>query len=130
MIGSGPAGLAAAAELNQSGHSVTVYERDEGPGGLLRFGVPDAKLEKWIIDRRVSILQEEGIEFAFNTDVGTDITAEELQERLPRGRGRDRLTDPARARRAQPRAGRDPSGDGLPVSAQPLGRRQPGTAVS
>jgi glutamate synthase (NADPH/NADH) small chain len=82
VIGSGPAGLAAAAELNQCGHSVTVYERDEAPGGLLRFGVPDAKLEKWIIDRRVSILQEEGIEFVFNTDVGTDITAEELQERF------------------------------------------------
>src|SRR5581483_8562659 len=53
VVGSGPAGLAVAAELNGRGHSVTVYERDEGPGGLLRFGVPDAKLEKWIIDRRV-----------------------------------------------------------------------------
>src|SRR5918997_1621232 len=56
VIGSGPAGLAVAAELNQHGHQVTVYERDEGPGGLLRFGVPDAKLEKWIIDRRVALL--------------------------------------------------------------------------
>ena len=53
VVGSGPAGLAAAAELNQVGHEVTVYERDEGPGGLIRFGVPDAKLEKWIIDRRI-----------------------------------------------------------------------------
>ena len=53
VVGSGPAGLAAAAELNRCGHTVTVYERDEGPGGLMRFGVPDAKLEKWIIDRRV-----------------------------------------------------------------------------
>ncbi len=78
VIGSGPAGLAAADELNRCGHSVTVYERDEGPGGLLRFGVPDAKLEKRIIDRRVSILEQEGIEFVYDTDIGRDITATEL----------------------------------------------------
>jgi glutamate synthase (NADPH) small chain len=82
VVGSGPAGLAVAAELNRCGHSVTVYERDEGPGGLLRFGVPDAKLEKWIIDRRVSILEQEGIEFVYDTDVGRDITAQELEERF------------------------------------------------
>ena len=81
-MGSGPAGLAVAAELNQCGHAVTVFERDEGPGGLLRFGVPDAKLEKWIIDRRVAILEQEGIEFVYDTDVGTDITAAELNERF------------------------------------------------
>jgi glutamate synthase (NADPH/NADH) small chain len=81
VVGSGPAGLAAAAELNQRGHSVTVYERDEGPGGLMRFGVPDAKLEKWIIDRRVEILEQEGIEFSYNTDVGMDVPAEEVRER-------------------------------------------------
>ena len=80
MIGSGPAGLAVADELNRCGHRVTVYERDEGPGGLLRFGVPDAKLEKRIIDRRVSILEQEGIEFVYNVDVGRDITAAELRE--------------------------------------------------
>ncbi|MGA2009051.1 MAG: glutamate synthase subunit beta [Solirubrobacteraceae bacterium] len=79
VVGAGPAGLAAAAELNRIGHSVTVFERDEGPGGLLRFGVPDAKLEKWIIDRRVSILEQEGIEFRYNVDVGTTVTAAELQ---------------------------------------------------
>jgi glutamate synthase (NADPH/NADH) small chain len=81
VIGSGPAGLAVAAELNKSGHSVTVYERDEGPGGLMRFGVPDAKLEKRIIDRRVEILEQEGIEFVYNTDVGRDISASELHDR-------------------------------------------------
>jgi glutamate synthase (NADPH/NADH) small chain len=75
VVGSGPAGLAVAAELNRSGHAVTVYERDEGPGGLMRFGVPDAKLEKSIIDRRVAILEEEGIEFLYNKDVGRDIDA-------------------------------------------------------
>src|SRR5215510_1186323 len=59
VVGSGPAGLAVADELNKRGHQVTVYERDEGVGGLLRFGVPDAKLEKWIIDRRVRVLEAE-----------------------------------------------------------------------
>jgi glutamate synthase (NADPH/NADH) small chain len=81
VIGSGPAGLTAAAELNKSGHVVTVYERDEGPGGLMRFGVPDAKLEKRVIDRRVEILEQEGIEFIYNTDVGRDVDARELAER-------------------------------------------------
>jgi glutamate synthase (NADPH/NADH) small chain len=81
VIGSGPAGLAVAAELNRHGHLVTVYERDEGPGGLLRFGVPDAKLEKWIIDRRVALLAEEGIEFQCGVDVGRDVSAEQLRER-------------------------------------------------
>jgi glutamate synthase (NADPH/NADH) small chain len=60
---------------------VTVYERDEGPGGLLRFGVPDAKLEKWIIDRRVALLEEEGVVFEFGADVGRDPAAAELRER-------------------------------------------------
>jgi glutamate synthase (NADPH) small chain len=81
VIGSGPSGLAAAAELNRGGHSVTLYERDEGPGGLLRFGVPDAKLEKHIIDRRVAILEQEGIDFVYDTDIGRDLDARELRER-------------------------------------------------
>ena len=81
VVGAGPAGLAVAAELNHCGHIVTVYERDEGPGGLLRFGVPDAKLEKRIIDRRVSILEQEGVEFVYDTDVGRDVAVAELQER-------------------------------------------------
>ena len=78
VIGSGPAGLAVAAELNKLGHRVTVFERDEAPGGLLRFGVPDAKLEKWIIDRRVKLLEEEGVEFRCDVDVGRDVSADEL----------------------------------------------------
>jgi glutamate synthase (NADPH/NADH) small chain len=81
VVGSGPAGLAVADELNRCGHVVTVYERDEGPGGLMRFGVPDAKLEKRIIDRRVDILAEEGVEFVYGVDVGRDVTAAELRER-------------------------------------------------
>ena len=78
VIGSGPAGLAAAQELNQVGHTVTVYERDEAPGGLVRFGVPDAKLEKWMIDRRVEILEAEGIRFEYGAHVGANVDAAEL----------------------------------------------------
>ena len=81
VVGSGPAGLAVAAELNRHGHSVTVYERDEGPGGLLRFGVPDAKLEKWIIDRRVALLEEEGVVFEYGVDVGVALSTDELRAR-------------------------------------------------
>jgi glutamate synthase (NADPH) small chain len=81
IIGSGPAGLAVAQELNRCGHSVIVYERDEGPGGMLRFGVPDAKLEKRIIDRRVDILAAEGIEFVYDTDVGRAVSAQEIRNR-------------------------------------------------
>jgi glutamate synthase (NADPH/NADH) small chain len=73
--------LAAAAELNQFGHSVTVYERNDRIGGLLQYGVPDFKLEKWIVQRRVDILAEEGIDFQTGVDVGTDITGDELRER-------------------------------------------------
>ncbi len=79
VVGSGPAGMAAAAELNKVGHSVVVYERDESPGGLLRYGVPDAKLEKWMIDRRIALLEEEGIEFRCNVDVGRELGVEELR---------------------------------------------------
>jgi glutamate synthase (NADPH/NADH) small chain len=82
VVGSGPAGLAAADELNKVGHKVTVYEKDEAVGGLLRFGVPDAKLEKWMIDRRVDILEQEGIEFICDIDVGVDITSEELRAKF------------------------------------------------
>jgi glutamate synthase (NADPH/NADH) small chain len=81
VVGSGPAGLAVAAQLNKLGHKVTVYERDEAPGGLLRFGVPDAKLEKWIIDRRVKLLEEEGIDFVCDADVGVSVEADELRRR-------------------------------------------------
>src|SRR6201996_1394557 len=78
VVGSGPAGLAAAAELNRIGHLVIVYERDEGPGGLMRFGVPDAKLEKSVIDRRITILEQEGVSFVYDTDIGSDVSVEEL----------------------------------------------------
>lgn len=81
VVGSGPAGLAAAAQLNRAGHTVTIYERDEAPGGLIRFGVPDFKLEKWIIDRRVRLLEAEGIEIRCGVAVGDDVGVAELRAR-------------------------------------------------
>jgi glutamate synthase (NADPH/NADH) small chain len=78
IVGSGPAGLAAAAQLNSAGHSIVVFERDDAPGGLLRYGIPDFKLEKWIIDRRIQILEQEGIVFRCNANVGGDIGINEL----------------------------------------------------
>ena len=78
VVGSGPAGLAAAAQLNYAGHSVTVFERDDAPGGLLRYGIPDFKLEKWVIDRRIALLEEEGIVFRCNANVGVDVSINDL----------------------------------------------------
>ena len=78
VVGSGPAGLAAAQQLNFAGHKVIVYERDEKIGGLLRYGIPDFKLEKSIIERRVNILIEEGIKFITSTEIGKDISIKEL----------------------------------------------------
>lgn len=80
IVGSGPAGLAAAQQLNRAGHLVTVFERDERPGGLLRFGIPDFKMEKTVIDRRLAVLEEEGIVFKCGVHVGLDISATQLQE--------------------------------------------------
>mgnify|MGYP001090550125 FL=1 len=79
IIGSGPAGLAAAQQLNRVGHSVVVFERDDQIGGLLRYGIPNFKLEKEIIDRRVDILKEEGIEFKTNVNVGVNYPVASLK---------------------------------------------------
>ena len=81
VVGAGPAGLSVADLLNKRGHKVTLYERDDRVGGLLMYGIPNMKLEKWVIDRRVDILKEEGIEFVTGCNVGVDITAEELAAR-------------------------------------------------
>ncbi len=78
IVGSGPAGLAAAQQLNRAGHRVTVFERDKKPGGLLRYGIPDFKLEKTVIDRRLEILEAEGIAFRCGVQVGTDLPASTL----------------------------------------------------
>ena len=79
VVGSGPAGLCCADQLNQAGHRVVVFERDQKPGGLLRYGIPDFKLEKWVIDRRVKLWEAEGIEFKTGVNVGKDITVSKLK---------------------------------------------------
>lgn len=80
VIGSGPAGLAAAQQLNRAGHTVTVFEREDRIGGLLRYGIPDFKMEKWVIDRRLKIMEAEGITFKTGVNVGKDITAGQLKK--------------------------------------------------
>ncbi len=82
VIGSGPAGLASAQQLNRAGHTVTVFERDEAAGGLVRFGVPDFKIEKWVVERRVRQIAGEGVEFRFGVDVGADLEAAGLREQF------------------------------------------------
>ena len=84
VIGSGPAGLATAMQLNMRGHQVTVYERSDRVGGLLRYGIPNMKLEKSVIDRRVEIMKQSGIEFICNVNVGKDIKAKELLKKYDR----------------------------------------------
>lgn len=78
VIGSGPSGLAVAQQLNRKGHSVTVFEKDNSVGGLLRYGIPNFKLSKHIIDRRIKLMIEEEIEFITNTEIGKDISGEDL----------------------------------------------------
>jgi glutamate synthase (NADPH/NADH) small chain len=78
VVGSGPAGLAAAAQLIKAGHAVTVYERDDKPGGLLRYGIPDFKLEKWVVERRIEVMEKDGVVFKLNCEVGKNVAADEL----------------------------------------------------
>ncbi len=80
VVGSGPAGLAAAAQLNRAGHLVTVFEKQDRIGGLLRYGIPDFKLEKWVIDRRIEVMEAEGIELRTGIHVGKSLSAKELLE--------------------------------------------------
>jgi glutamate synthase (NADPH) small chain len=82
VVGSGPAGMAAAQQLRRAGHRVTLFERDEAAGGLVRFGVPDFKIEKAVVQRRVEQLIAEGVELRCGVDVGVDISVEELRERF------------------------------------------------
>jgi glutamate synthase (NADPH/NADH) small chain len=79
VVGSGPAGLAAAAQLNAAGHSVTVFEKSDRVGGLLRYGIPEFKMEKRVLDRRLDLLAAEGVVFRTRVNAGVDVTAEDLQ---------------------------------------------------
>ena len=80
VVGSGPAGLAAAQQLERAGHSVTVFEKADRIGGLLRYGIPDFKMEKWVLDRRLEQMIAEGVEFQANVHVGRDLTGDQLRE--------------------------------------------------
>ena len=82
VIGSGPAGLAAAQQLNRKGHTVTVFEKDSNPGGLLRYGIPNFKLNKNVIDRRLKQLEEEGIIFKTKTEIGVNISGEDVKKKF------------------------------------------------
>lgn len=82
IVGSGPAGLAAADQLNQAGHSVTIFERDDRAGGLLTYGIPNMKLDKEIVLRRIRLLRQEGIDFVLNTEIGKDVQPEDLKKQF------------------------------------------------
>ncbi|HNX34448.1 MAG TPA: glutamate synthase subunit beta [Kiritimatiellia bacterium] len=90
VVGSGPSGLAAAQQLNRAGHEVTVFEKNEKPGGLLRYGIPDFKIEKWVIDRRLEIMAEEGVKFVTNTDPSAEVLKTFDAVVLATGSGRPR----------------------------------------
>jgi glutamate synthase (NADPH/NADH) small chain len=79
VIGSGPAGMACSQQLGRAGHDVTLFEKNDRIGGLLRYGIPDFKMEKWLIDRRVHQMTDEGVEFRTNVEVGVDVTLDELR---------------------------------------------------
>lgn len=82
VVGSGPAGLAAAAQLNKAGHEVTVFERNDRIGGLLRYGIPDFKLEKHVVDRRVKLMEKEGVVFKTNSHIGVNVDAQKLADKF------------------------------------------------
>ena len=127
VVGSGPAGLAAAQQLARAGHHVVVYERADRLGGLLRYGIPEFKLEKWVLERRLDQMRAEGISFETGVEVGRDLPAGELlagADALAAGGRGDARPRPAHPRPGAPRC---PPGHGVPGPGQPGagGRRGP-----
>ena len=97
VVGSGPAGLSAAAQLNKAGHEVTVFERADRPGGLLMYGIPNMKLDKKeVVLRRFELLEKEGVKFVCNTEVGKNYPAEKLLKEFDAGDSRHRRDQAAR----------------------------------
>lgn len=135
IVGSGPAGLAAAHLLNRMGVEVTVYERAARPGGLLRYGIPDFKLEKWVVDQRVALMRQEGIVFECGVDVGEDVSYRFLHDRfdaliLATGAGGPRdLRVPGRELAGIHFAMDFLTQQNQAVSGEPLGRPEPLTAA-
>ena len=122
VVGSGPAGLAAAQQLARAGHHVVVYERADRLGGLLRYGIPEFKLEKRVLERRLEQMRAEGISFETGVEVGTDLPADRAARRGGRpaaGRRGNAVPRPAHPR---PGAGGHPPCDGLPAPRQPGAR--------
>src|SRR5262249_14173454 len=119
VIGSGPAGLAAAQQLTRAGHAVTVFERDDAPGGLLRYGIPEFKLEKRHLDRRLGQMRAEGTEFRCGVDAGTDASAAPLRSPL----GPTVLRGGARVPRALPVPGHELDGIHQAMEYLPLSNR-------
>ena len=118
VVGSGPAGLAAAAQLNYAGHTVTVFERDDAPGGLLRYGIPDFKLEKWVVDRRIKLMEQEGIVFKCNANVGVNISINELMQGISCHRADWRFHDSQGSYYSRPGSERRLFCDGIPKAAK------------
>ena len=126
VIGSGPAGMACAQQLARAGHSVTLFEKSDRIGGLLRYGIPDFKMEKYLIDRRMRQMEAEGVEFRAGVEVGVTVSIKSLLETYRRDRHGVRCRASARSRSAGPRAPRHPFRDGLSDAAEQArrGRRR------
>lgn len=122
VIGSGPAGLAVAQQLRRAGHAVVVFERAPKPGGLLRYGIPDFKMEKWRLDRRIQQMEAEGVAFRSGVNAGVDITGEQLMQQFDAVC----LTGGATQARDLPIEGRDLRGIHLAMDFLPLQNRQNG----
>ena len=126
IVGSGPAGLAAAQQLRRAGHAVTVFEKNDRIGGLMRYGIPNFKMEKHLIDRRMEQMRAEGVEFVPNAHVGRDIPVADSAPRLRRHPALGRRRAPARPSGPRPRVERHPLRHAVPAAAEPPYRRRYG----